>query len=789
MLRSTTPKSDVNPAPAPRTDADEAMRFLKALRPDGPWVLTSIIPDGATDTRTFDSEPEARAYIEAHNKSRNLYYTGNPCGRPKKKPGKADVTGAIFLHVDSDPEKGEEPTVAKARIRAAYEAQDPPPSIIIDSGNGLQGLWLLEDEHPIPRPAAGLEGAALKAAVDAGARAIEDRNRVLAAATGAPAGTHNVDRLLRLPGTINYPNKAKREAGRVACQARIISLTDERYPLGLFDEVAPVKGNGADKASNGADHSAESAAAARIELDWAKVVEHEGWLKGVDDLPADFPFKGKLIVGHHGDLAELNDTLSAAGLINVPYESWSDVSLALAAVFKFYDQYPVEKAAAALMCDLPCNQHILKHTDEKLLRRAVERCLVNSHDPEKLVEKSRLTLKAMNEKHAVLPIGGKTRVVTFGELDEFPGRETIVMTQSFGDFAALHDKFRYFYFNKEGELKSKRLGSYWLEYPSRRQYTAGMAFMPKHDEKVVKDKLNLWHGYGVNAVKPAGKSGAAGASRFLEFALDVICSGNEEHYDYLIKREAFILQRRARSEIALGLSTILEGVGKGFYERAMRRLLGNHAMQVDRPEHVIGKFNPHLETLLRLTADEALFAGDMRHRNVLYGLITEQELTIEPKFCGVYTAANYNNISITTNAVHFIVVGENARRFFVPTISLVHEKDFDYFGAITDQLENDGGYEALLYHLLHEVDLRDFEVRKVPRTAGLVDQISYSRRGVDGLVETVCNTARVPNEHPSWPGFSDERRRRRPRLRGHALQVQRPGAVSHVRTHGFEAAM
>ena len=43
-------------------------------------------------------------------------------------------------------------------------------------------------------------------------------------------------------------------------------------------------------------------------------------------------------------------------------------------------------------------------------------------------------LKRLNKVHAVLPIGGKTRVVTFGELPEFPGRETIIMTQSVGDF-------------------------------------------------------------------------------------------------------------------------------------------------------------------------------------------------------------------------------------------------------------------------------------------------------------------------------------------------------------------
>ena len=99
-------------------------------------------------------------------------------------------------------------------------------------------------------------------------------------------------------------------------------------------------------------------------------------------------------------------------------------------------------------------------------------------------------------------------------------------------------------------------------------------------------------------------------------------------------------------------------------------------------------------------------------------------------------------------------LAQTARRFFVPTVSSDHIQDFQYFGAITDQLENDSGYEALLYHLLNEVDLRDFEVRQVPRTAGLLEQIAYSRRGVDGLVEAVCSTARVPNEHPSWPGFT-----------------------------------
>ena len=201
---------------------------------------------------------------------------------------------------------------------------------------------------------------------------------------------------------------------------------------------------------------------------------------------------------------------------------------------------------------------------------------------------------------------------------------------------------------RKAKLQSVPMGTYWISSPKRRQYDGGMAFMPQHDGDVG-NRLNLWRGFGVKAIKPDGKSGAAGCQKFLDFMRDIICSGNEAHFDYLLKREATILQKRIRSEVALGLRTKEEGCGKGFYEATMGRLLGNHAMQVTNPKHIIGNFNPHLETLLRLTADEALFVGNPEHRNALFGLITEPTLTIEPKGCGVYKADSYLNLSITSN--------------------------------------------------------------------------------------------------------------------------------------------
>jgi hypothetical protein len=111
------------------------------------------------------------------------------------------MTGAIMLHADSDPRDGETIEAAKKRILAAYAAHDPPPSIIVNSGNGLQGLWLLEREFVFPKLTSAPKSKAYDDEVQTRVAPIEDRNRALAVATDAPPGTHNADRLLRLPGT------------------------------------------------------------------------------------------------------------------------------------------------------------------------------------------------------------------------------------------------------------------------------------------------------------------------------------------------------------------------------------------------------------------------------------------------------------------------------------------------------------------------------------------------------------------------------------------------------------
>src|SRR5262249_7811187 len=131
-----------------------------------------------------------------------------------------DIACVEFLHADCDPDTGERPDVFKARTLPILEAHDPPPTAIIDSGNGLQPLWRLSEPAP----------GDSEPQIEAG----EAHKRAPGPAACAPPGTHNIDRLLRLPGTTNLPNATKRRAGRVACRAQLLSWTGFSHPLAAF---------------------------------------------------------------------------------------------------------------------------------------------------------------------------------------------------------------------------------------------------------------------------------------------------------------------------------------------------------------------------------------------------------------------------------------------------------------------------------------------------------------------------------------------------------------------------
>jgi len=209
-----------------------AREFLTRLGYDN-WTITAIIPDGKTLTRCFNRVDDAVSFASAHNPDKNIYYTLNiAIPGATSKPPKRDITEIRWVHADLDPDESEQPKAAKARYLAKLAAFKYKPTFIIDSGNGIQALWRIE---PV--------GPNTSVSEEDRYKHVEIISQAIMLELGSKAGTQNADRILRIPGFINWPNKVKRDRGLVPIMSDCLSYNELcSYTLDDFAELLPKVG-------------------------------------------------------------------------------------------------------------------------------------------------------------------------------------------------------------------------------------------------------------------------------------------------------------------------------------------------------------------------------------------------------------------------------------------------------------------------------------------------------------------------------------------------------------------
>lgn len=699
---------------------DEALAFLRkwpaafphlvAIHVD-PVTHEKVSPkDGGIEGRSFsrddldDDGPVAKWLAERTGKA-NLYFTVNSLKAPMTgKPGKKDIGTVVALHVDVDvPAQGDQEAGATAIATAIADWQHEPSALVL-SGGGAQGFWVLS-----PTDAIAIDGDVAKA------QEAERYTRWLEAEFAKVSGgktdaCHNVDRIMRIPGTVNVPDAKKIAKGRKPALARLERFTDLRYPLGAFQQ-APSK----------TDMQRFASTRPRDE-------DPRGG--GASDKPE-----------------EPLTTLDDPRLHNVP----KDVLEAIESG-RHTDHTDAGGLHFHLVCQMVragCSAFVIKAayrlgkvsegagTWPRGFDGEMDRVIQRARDA--TVDKD---LERLNQRHAVINIGGKTKVLTWQPSFMYPGQDEAQIS-SFEDFAKLLNNR-----SKETQVPTANgsktisvpLGDWWLKNKWRRQYNNGFKFMPACEAVEVNETLNLWRGFGVAPFGAPEK-----CKLFLAHCLEVLCNGVQEYYAYLLRWMAFIVQFRTRTEVAVLLRSDEEGNGKGMFGRYFGTLFASHYMQVTQPNQVIGQFNPHLEKLLLLHADEALFAGDPRHRNALWSLITEPTIAIEPKGVDIYKAPNFLNLIITTNARHAVQVDSTARRIFALDVPPTKRGDHEYFVALVAEMEGEGPSALLAY--LQSLDLTGFNVRNIPKTDALEEQKSLSRHGIDAVIEELCHTGMLPCQH------------------------------------------
>lgn len=239
---------------------DQALQFLDMLDPGGRHTIASEAPFGGFGGEpkweggaTF--EPSQRRWLieditRRQARGSNVYYGVNRpgfVGDQRGNNGKCnaeDVIAIRALAFDIDFTVKKEPELVNALLTFIDETLVGVlrPSLVVDSGGGVQLVYLLRIFVDIPlfRPALSKEQKEKNDQVEINrediTRLAKEFENLLRTKTPSSLpikidSMSNLDRVMRLPGTVNYPNAEKLARGQAPALAHIIKDYHTKFDI------------------------------------------------------------------------------------------------------------------------------------------------------------------------------------------------------------------------------------------------------------------------------------------------------------------------------------------------------------------------------------------------------------------------------------------------------------------------------------------------------------------------------------------------------------------------------
>jgi len=601
----------------------------------------------------------------------NLVRTGTK-GRGKKE----DILSLLAIVVEFD--KQHDPASRHTRLPV-------PPHAEVESSPGNFHSWYFLDHPALPVDAV----PTLCALVDA---------------IGSD-DCKTADHAFRCPGTWNYPNAKKIEAGRSPEPVMSQLVDGDTLELNWMMKGVPsifltqlaaeitVKYPGAFAAQEEKQRTAvtdddfdwEQRAASLVPLSEAEVDEYWNSPKTTDRSEAAFAFFCAAVRRGHSPAEIVGTSLTnLATAVGEHYKSKSDPEGALR---KEIRKAFIEAAAGitAKTGETSTEEEDGAATDLKL---------------------------ALNAKYAVVKYGNKALIAD-------TSRQEIEFMRG-DDFKMLHANEFISTPNDEGKPTRKLLVPAWLASKECRKYTGrGAVFEPTQPRAVAGDMLNLWPGF---AVEP--KQGDC--TRLWDHLRDVVCSGNLLHYAYMRNWFAACVQWLDDPGQVVLVTRGAHGSGKGVLFRTIVQLFGQHGAHILNADQITGKFNALMirnRTRYMIASNHALpahiEAGDRRHFVVQ---------------CAD-TYAHDGNDTAEQRAI---------KRAYWKALFYGGEQ----LGIMPDVVK-----AAFLYDLQH-IDLAAFDISDIPQSNTKSDLIRRSLSGVDAWLDHILHDGAIWSNHWAPDGLT-----------------------------------
>lgn len=343
-------------------------------------------------------------------------------------------------------------------------------------------------------------------------------------------------------------------------------------------------------------------------------------------------------------------------------------------------------------------------------------------------------LREINDTHALIMVGGNALVLREGAGPDGRFEPQLLQIRAVREYFA----------NQRVTVgdKDKSIFELWLQWPERRTYE-GMTFAP---QGAPDGYYNMWSGF---SVEPSPVASPGRISLFLDHLRVNICQEDDGLCRWVTGWLAHLVQKPHEKP---GTALVMRGgmgVGKTVVGKIVGSLFPRHHRIVSSPKHVVGNFNAHMANLLLLQADEGFWAGDKTAEAVVKDLVTNDVMMMEKKGVDAIQMPNYLRLMVTSNSDWVVPAGMEERRFCVLDIGKAAQQNIEYFAEMERQMEN-GGREALLRYLL-DFDLSTVDLRRIPRTAALDEQVVHGLELVPGWWFERLHEGTITHNADVWP--------------------------------------
>lgn len=228
------------------------------------------------------------------------------------------------------------------------------------------------------------------------------------------------------------------------------------------------------------------------------------------------------------------------------------------------------------------------------------------------------------------------------------------------------------------------------------------------------NKINMFYGFKYPSMKKYGEYSEETQDKvnlYLSYIKEVLCSYNEDSYQYIVKWLANMCQGN-KNDSCLYLKGP-EGIGKStLSDFMMSWVLGDNITVKSRAEPLRTPYNKILCGKLLVVFEELPNFGEREWEGIsstLKDYITGFDTLYADKYEKQFKARNINNYIINSNVD--AIKHSDGRRYVILDLSTKRKGDHKYFGNIKSQCYNAEVGEAFLSYML-EIDVKGFNGQK-----------------------------------------------------------------------------